>query len=394
MKKIAIYIIVAAALQMAACNKDGRVTGVSIEPREVLLSLGERMVLTATVSPDNATEQTVYWISSDPDRVAVDDNGRITLIREWDGDNWMRWLEEGTWYDLPFENIWAAWSEFIRGQRYVSIYAMTKESLYGDECRVWFIPGGSTLEVSETNLTMEVGEKHTLSAHIYELTPSNLSITWSSNAPHIATVDPITGEVTAVASGTATITATTQDGNRRASCRVSVISEILLKEDFEKGFGTLLAGWTFVNDGNYTNRWHVGTATASSGSRSCYISNNNSGNRYSTNSVSEVHFFRDLNIVSTAENPVIISFYWKFENPQYRRDSRLEVSIVGAEGLMGVPVILVPSGYIWQRNEVTLPAMSGTIQVRFSWYNENNYMSYAPLNEPGAAIDNIVIYRR
>ena len=182
--------IVAATLQMVACNKDSRVTGVSIEPREVLLSLGESMVLTAAVSPDNATEQTVYWFTSDPNRVTVDANGRITLVREW-GD-WMWWLSGGQWNGLRYEDGWAAWSEFIRDQGYVSIYAMTKESLYEDECRVWFMPE-STFEISETNLTMEVGEKHAHSAYIWEFTTSNTSITWNSNAPNIATVDPTTG---------------------------------------------------------------------------------------------------------------------------------------------------------------------------------------------------------
>ena len=48
---------------------------------------------------------------------------------------------------------------------------------------------------------------------------------------------------------------------------------ILFSDDFESGNFTA-GGWTVVN-GAETNKWTVGTATASTGSNSAYISNNN-----------------------------------------------------------------------------------------------------------------------
>jgi len=200
MKNIALYMIFAAALLIAACNKDVRVTGVIIEPRDVVLSDGESVVLKATVTPDNAKEQTVYWFTENPDKLTVENDGRITCVKGW--------LLDGG---------------------YVTIYAMTKESLYEDECRVWYVPGG-TLELSESELIMSVGGKHTLSAFILEFVPihqtvtwsGNAPVTWSSSTPHIATVNATTGEVTAVSRGYAFITAATHDGGRTAVCRVLV----------------------------------------------------------------------------------------------------------------------------------------------------------------------------
>ena len=358
---------------MAACKED-RVTGVSIEPREVVLSLGESMVLTATVTPDNAKEQTVYWFTSSPDFVTVDDNGRITCIRDWE------YIRYSDYYDNYYD--------------YVSIYAMTKESQFEDECRVWFV-SDKNLKLSKSILSMSVGGKQTLTATLFDRIPSNQTVTWSSNTPQTATVNAATGEVTAVARGIAIITAATQDGGRTASCTVLVDTDILLSEDFETGYGTMLTRWTFDN-GSYTNRWHVGTATENGGNQSCYISNNNSNNRYSGNSECNVRFFRELNIVSTAENPVIISFDWKvqlieqlFDNSS-RSNDRLTFFIEDDNGMNETAILT--NSYAWQRSEITLPSMSGTIRVGFRWYNapRNN----SSLTAPGAAIDNILIYRR
>ena len=360
MKNIALYTITAVALLMAACT-DGWVTGVKIEPDEVMLSVGESLDLTATITPKNAKEKTVYWFTSDPERVTVDKNGRITCVAEW---------TDGT---------------------YVSIGARTKEGANWAFCYVRFVPGG-TLKLSENILIMSVGEKHTLTAYMLELFPTYQNITWSSSAPQIASVNAATGEVTAIANGTTTIIATTQDGGRTATCTILVDAEILLSEDFEVGFGTSLAGWTFEN-GAFSNRWHVGAATARSGNQSCYISNNNSDNRYGNNS-SNVRFYRELNVVSTSANPVIVSFDWKAELlSNDRTNDYLEVSILSDGELLFTPMLFRHSPS-WQRREIVLPAMSGTIRVVFFWTNQSYSPSYNETVPAGAAIDNIVIYRR
>ena len=85
MKNIALYLMVFAASLMCACGE--YVDGVIIAPGEVTLSVGESIVLTATVTPKNAREQTVYWFTSDPARVTVDENGRITCVTGWNSNN-------------------------------------------------------------------------------------------------------------------------------------------------------------------------------------------------------------------------------------------------------------------------------------------------------------------
>ena len=65
-----------------------------------------------------------------------------------------------------------------------------------------------------------VGDTVTLNATVAPA-EANQTVTWSSNPETVATVDN-SGKVTAVAAGTAIITVTTQDGNKTASCTVTV----------------------------------------------------------------------------------------------------------------------------------------------------------------------------
>ena len=82
----------------------------------------------------------------------------------------------------------------------------------------------TSITLSQSTATLTTGENLTLTATI---TPSDADInliSWSSSNPTIATVDTM-GKVTAVAPGTATITATATDGSDvTASCEVNVIA--------------------------------------------------------------------------------------------------------------------------------------------------------------------------
>ena len=79
------------------------------------------------------------------------------------------------------------------------------------------------ISLSQTSLALtSAGATVQLSATVIPSYATNKSVTWSSSAPAVATVSR-TGLVTAVAKGTATITATTADGsNLSASCVVTV----------------------------------------------------------------------------------------------------------------------------------------------------------------------------
>ena len=68
---------------------------------------------------------------------------------------------------------------------------------------------------------MTVGETQTLTATITSSNATNRSVTWSSSNKNIATVSS-SGVVSAKAAGSATITVTTNDGGKIATCSVTV----------------------------------------------------------------------------------------------------------------------------------------------------------------------------
>ena len=76
------------------------------------------------------------------------------------------------------------------------------------------------MELSQSSLTMNIGDTETLSATV---SPSGQSVTWSSSNTNVATVSN-SGTVSAVGSGTATITANFSYGGvtHFASCSVAV----------------------------------------------------------------------------------------------------------------------------------------------------------------------------
>jgi uncharacterized protein YjdB len=54
------------------------VTGITISPDNNEVGVGSTVNLTATVSPDNATNKTVNWSSDNPSLASVDSNGTVT----------------------------------------------------------------------------------------------------------------------------------------------------------------------------------------------------------------------------------------------------------------------------------------------------------------------------
>jgi len=78
---------------------------------------------------------------------------------------------------------------------------------------------GVTLNKASTTLT--VGDTETLTATLAPDNATNKAVTWKSSDEEVATVDN-TGKVTAVDAGEATITVTTADGSKTATCVVTV----------------------------------------------------------------------------------------------------------------------------------------------------------------------------
>ena len=100
----------------------------------------------------------------------------------------------------------------------------------------------TSLTLNKATLSLGIGKTETLVATISPDNATNKIVSWTSNNSAVATVTS-SGLVTAVSIGKATITVTTQDGSKTASCVVSIFSphsaepELILVEG-----GTFLMG--------------------------------------------------------------------------------------------------------------------------------------------------------
>ena len=77
------------------------------------------------------------------------------------------------------------------------------------------------VSLNKNTTTIKVGGTETLTATVEPANATNKAVTWSSDNISVATVDA-NGLVTAVAEGSATITVTTEDGSKTATCTVIV----------------------------------------------------------------------------------------------------------------------------------------------------------------------------
>jgi len=126
------------------------------------------------------------------------------------------------------------------------------------------IPTGASIPVTGVSLNKSTssitqGGTDQLTSTVLPNNASNPSVTWSSSNTSVATVSS-TGLISAVSAGTATITVTSLDGAKTATCVVTVTPALFLVYDFETNHD--LAGWTttgtaFTNAGvtNTTSGW-------------------------------------------------------------------------------------------------------------------------------------------
>jgi len=78
----------------------------------------------------------------------------------------------------------------------------------------------TSVSLNKATDSLTVGGTDTLIATVAPSNATNQEVTWTSSANDIATVDN-TGKVTAVSAGTATITVTTLDGSKTATCAIT-----------------------------------------------------------------------------------------------------------------------------------------------------------------------------
>ena len=110
------------------------------------------------------------------------------------------------------------------------------------------------ITLDSANVTLNVGKTYTLKAVIVPDYASNKGLTWSSSNSRIVTVDS-NGKITAVAAGTATISATAKDGSgKKASCNVTVSNSgwVHTSRGWQKINGTW---YYFESDGTMKTGW-------------------------------------------------------------------------------------------------------------------------------------------
>ena len=214
------YVLRQAALLVAAvllttnfwsCSKDEEpvpeptppvvsVTGVTLNKTSTSIQVGGTETLTATVSPKDAANKKVTWKSSNAAIASVDANGKVTGVKAGEATITVTTEDGGK-------------------------TATCKVTVSDKEIKVT----GVKLNKSETSLL--VGGNETLTATVLPEDATNQNVTWKSDKPEIATVDA-NGKVTGVKAGEATITVTTEDGGKTATCKVTVkpnlVSEITL----------------------------------------------------------------------------------------------------------------------------------------------------------------------
>lgn len=161
-------------------------TGISLDKHKAALQVGESQMLTATVSPQNATDKTVTWSSSNESVARVDD-GKVTAISP---------------------GIAVVTAMTAMQQKETCIITVSEATVE---------PTGISL--NRTSAGIQVGGTAHLTATVSPSNATDKTVTWSSSNSSIATVDG--GTVRGVAPGTATVTARTANG-KAAACAITV----------------------------------------------------------------------------------------------------------------------------------------------------------------------------
>ena len=167
------------------------VTSVTLNKTELVLTEGDSETLTATVKPDDATDKTVTWSTSDESIAKVDNNGKVTA------------LKEGTATIIAKAGAKSAICAVSVSKKVIEVTSVT---------------------MNKAEVTLTEGDSETLTATVKPDDATDKTVTWSTSDATIATVDN-NGKVTAVKAGSATITA--KAGEKSATCALSVSRKVI-----------------------------------------------------------------------------------------------------------------------------------------------------------------------
>lgn len=173
------------------------VTKITLNKESVSLKEGETETLTATVEPDDATDQTVDWNSADETIATVDQNGKITAVKAGETTITAKAGDKTAQCDV----------------------IVTKDGPGGEDPDDKVPVTGITL--NKTTLSLKVNASETLTATVTPANATDKNVTWSSSDSSVAKVE--NGKVTALKAGAAVITA--KAGGKEAKCTVTVTAD-------------------------------------------------------------------------------------------------------------------------------------------------------------------------
>lgn len=163
---------------------------------KLMLEVGTTKTLNVSILPENTTNKTVSWKSSDESVATVDENGEVTAISVGEAE------------------ITAT---------------ITDGSNLSATCNVTVEPEfifATSISLDQTKLALNIGETQILTATVLPESATNKTVEWTISNARVAEVSE-DGEVTVNMRGKATITATTTDGtNLSASCELTATSGI------------------------------------------------------------------------------------------------------------------------------------------------------------------------
>ena len=166
------------------------VESINLNKSNITLTEGDSETLTATIKPDNATNKKYSWKSSDSAVASVSADGKVTAIKAGSAT-----------ITVTTED----------GGKTASCQVTVKARIYPVE----------SISLNKSSITLTEGDSETLTATIKPDNATNKNYSWKSSDDKIATI-AADGKVTAIKPGSATITATTEDGGKTASCQVTV----------------------------------------------------------------------------------------------------------------------------------------------------------------------------
>ena len=167
-------------------------TSITLSQITADVTVGDRLQLYATVLPDNATDKTVTWSSSDNDVAIVDKEGIVVIV----------------------------------GAGEAIITATTNDGTeLSATCTLTAVPAtvlATSITIDITEAELGIGRNLQLTATVLPDDVSTHGISWNSSNEAVAIVNEM-GLVTAIAEGEVVITASTVDGsNLSTTCNITV----------------------------------------------------------------------------------------------------------------------------------------------------------------------------